>query len=469
MRRHLIAVISLAAAWAPAAASQSPDAGRAAFREILEEMVEIDSSPSTGSCTRVVQASEKRLRAAGFTDANLRVVIPPGKPDDGNIVAWLDGASDARKGVLLLAHIDVVDAKREDWERDPFTLVEENGFFYGRGVFDDKSMAAIFLDLMIRLKQEGFRPTRDLKMALTCGEETSNRVNGVEYMVNNHLELIDAEFALNEGGGPSLASRPMWFNLGVGQKIHQVVQLEVTNPGGHSSRPVPDNAIYRLSAALSRIEKFQFPVELNEVVRQSLATRGPIQGGKTGEAMTALAKNPKDKKALAVLEADPDVNNILRTTCVATQLDAGHAPNALPQRARAILSCRTMQTLSGDDLIKTLQKVVADDQVKVTIEKKRDASKALEMADEVMGPIRKMTEKMWPGLPIVPQMGAGANDGRFLLNVGIPTYGVHGIASVPGEVNAHGLNEKIRVKSLYEGREFLEGIVRMYVGPQPQG
>ncbi|MEZ5936821.1 MAG: M20/M25/M40 family metallo-hydrolase [Hyphomonadaceae bacterium] len=446
--------------------AQGADKGRAAFRDIYKEMVEIDSSPSTGSCTAVVRAAEARLKAAGFSADEYEVVIPEGKPDDGNIVAKISSTKKKpKKPVLLLAHIDVVDAKREDWERDPFTLYEQDGYFYGRGSADDKSMAAVWLDLMIRLKQEkSFKPSRDIKMALTCGEETSNRVNGVDYLVKNRRDWVDAGFAINEGGGGHLSEdgEPVWLTVGAGQKIHQVVAFEVTNPGGHSSRPVPDNAIYHLAGALKKLEAYSFPTELTDVVRESFRVRGPLEGGETGAAMSALAANPDDKDALAKLTANPDTNPQLRTTCVATQIDAGHAPNALPQRAKAIVSCRAMQTLSAEDLISQLEAVVDDPEVKVTIERKRNSSPPLVLSDEVMGPIRKTAEKMWPGVTIVPAMGAGANDGRFLLAVGIPTYGINGMFSKSGEANAHGLNEKIRVTSLYEGRDFLETIVRAY-------
>jgi acetylornithine deacetylase/succinyl-diaminopimelate desuccinylase-like protein len=240
----------------------------------------------------------------------------------------------------------------------------------------------------------------------------------------------------------------MWLTIGAGQKIHQVVTMEVINQGGHSTRPVPDNAIYQLSLALKKVERHAFPVELNDVVKASFLARGPLEGGELGAAMTAFAKDQSDAKALAVLAADPDTNPQLRTTCVATQLEAGHAPNALPQRAKATLSCRAMQTLSGDELVAQLQAVVGDPSVKVALERKRDPSPPAVLTEEFMGPVRKAVAKLWPGLPIVPSMGAGANDGRFLLAAGVQTYGVSGILSVPGESNAHGLNEKIRTKSL---------------------
>jgi acetylornithine deacetylase/succinyl-diaminopimelate desuccinylase-like protein len=451
---------------AATAADAGSDASRAAFREIYEEMVEIDSSPTTGSCTKVVEAAQRRLTAAGYTGEDVQPVIPEGKPDDGNIVARLRARDAKKEPVLLLAHIDVVDARREDWERDPFTLVEEDGFFYGRGASDDKSMAAVFLDLMIRLRQEkNFRPKRDLIMALTCGEETSNRVNGVDYLLKNHRDLVDAAFAINEGAGGLLSpdGRPLALQIQAGEKIHQVFSLEVTNPGGHSSRPVPDNAIYRLAQALEKVSALSFPVQVVPAVRENFRVTGPIVGGEMGAAMSAVAKDPSDQAAIDTLLKDPSYNSVLHTTCVATQIEGGHAQNALPQRAKATLSCRVMQGTTPEQVRDTLASTIGDSQVQVEIVRRREGSSAPPLTDEIMKPVRKIAAQLWPGVPIAPAMSAGATDGRFLLNAGIPTYGMSGMFAVPGETNAHGLNEKRRVKSLYEGREFLEGIVREYV------
>jgi acetylornithine deacetylase/succinyl-diaminopimelate desuccinylase-like protein len=448
------------------AAVADVDASREAFRAIYEELVEIDSSASTGSCTKLVRAVETRLKAAGFSGDDVQLVIPEGKPDDGNIVARIRATGSTKKGVLLLAHIDVVDAKREDWERDPFTLIEENGYFYGRGAVDDKSMAAVFLDLMIRLKQErNFKPRRDLIMALTCGEETSKRVNGVDYILKNHRELIDAAFAINEGAGGLLSEdgKPLALEVQAGEKVHQVYSLEVTNPGGHSSRPVPDNAIYRLAVATQRVAELSFPIQVNSVMREYFRVTGPILGGETGAAMSAVAKDPGDESALATLMKDPSYNAVVHTTCVATQVEGGHAPNALPQRATVTLSCRVMQGTTPEQVKETLEKAIGDPQVKVTIVRRREGSPAPQLTPEIMGPVKTQAAKLWPGVPVAPLMSAGATDGRFLMNAGIPTYGMSGMFAVPGETNAHGLNEKRRVKSLYEGRVFLEGIIRAYV------
>lgn len=463
MMRALLLALGLMALAAPAGAQElTPD--RAAFRAIYEQLVEIDSSPSTGSCTRAAEAMLVHLREAGYGEADAQVIVPDGRPDDGNLVAVLRGSS-RQRAVLLLAHIDVVDARREDWERDPFTLVEENGFFYGRGSADDNAMAAVFLDLMVRMKRENFRPRRTIRLALTCGEETSNRINGVDFLLNNHREWLQADFAINEGAGGILSAdgqRHIALNVQAGEKIHQVVTLEVTNPGGHSSRPVPENAIYRLSAGIGRIAAFQFPVELNPVTRAFFERMAPITGGEMGAAMSAIARNPNDAAAAATLARDPSFNAMMRTTCVATQLDAGHAANALPQRARATLSCRVLQGHTAEEIQADLQRALNDPQISVQIERRREGSRAPELTRAIMGPVEQAVNRLWPGTPIVPTMTVGATDGRFLNNAGIPTYGMSGMFSAPGETNAHGLNEKIRVQSLYEGRDFLEAIVRAY-------
>lgn len=460
MRAFLLALAIMAFGDAAVAQDLAPD--RARFRAIYEELVEIDSSPSTGSCTRAVNAMLVHLRAAGYSERDAQVIVPDGAPEDGNLVAVLRGTS--TRAVLLLAHIDVVDARREDWDRDPFTLVEENGYFYARGAADDKAMAAAFLDLMVRLREENFRPRRTIKLALTCGEETSNRINGVDYLLQHHREWMQADFAINEGAGGMLTpqGQPIAFNIQAGEKVHQVMTLTVTNPGGHSSRPVPENAIYRLSAALTRLSQYNFPVELTPVTRTFFERMAPIVGGATGGAMTALARNPRDAVAAATLAGDPSFNAIMRTTCVATQVEAGHAANALPQRAVATLSCRVLQGHSSDELRAELQRAIGDEQVVVEIVRRRDGSRPPRLTSQIMAPVERVVARMWPGTPIIPTMTPGATDGRFLNNAGIPTYGMSGMFSAPGESNAHGLNEKIRVQSLYEGRNFLDAIVREY-------
>jgi acetylornithine deacetylase/succinyl-diaminopimelate desuccinylase-like protein len=276
---------------------------------------------------------------------------------------------------------------------------------------------------------------------------------------------MDPAFAINEGGGGTLSDdgKPVALFISAGEKIHQVYVLEVTNPGGHSARPVPNNAIYRLSDALGKVSALAFPIEVTPVTRAFFERMAPLVDSSVGAAMNAVAKNPHDASALKALTARPGYNAMLRTTCVATQVNAGHAPNALPQRARAILSCRVMQGTSPEQVKEALEKTVADPQVTVSIEGKRDGSNAPVLTQEIMGPVEAAAKALWPGIPVVPRMEIGASDGRFLMNAGIPTYGMSGMFSQGNEVNAHGTNEKIRVKSVYESREFLESIVRTLV------
>lgn len=463
MRVWIVAFVMAFFAGGAAQAQNANDTSRQAFRSIYEELVNIDTSMASGSCTRAANAMAARLRAAGYPESDVQVIVPEGHPEDGNVVAVLRGTSRGR-AMLLLAHIDVVDARREDWERDPFTLVEENGYFYGRGAADDKAMAAVWVDLMARLKRENYRPRRDIRMALTCGEETSDRVNGVDYLIQNHREWVQAQFALNEGAGGVLAEdgRRIALNVQAGEKIHQVYTLEVTNPGGHSSRPRPDNAIYQLAAALERIAAYQFPVEITPVTRTYFERMAPIIGGPVGEVMAAVARNPNDERAVEVLTRDPSYNSIMRTTCVATMLNAGHAANALPQRADATLSCRVMQGHSPEEIQMRLQQAIGDAGVSVQIVRRRDGSQAPPLTRQIMGPVEHVAARMWPNVPIIPTMTPGATDGRYLNTAGIPTYGLSGMFATPGETNAHGLNEKIRVNSLYEGRVFLDAVVREY-------
>ncbi|MBI1185754.1 MAG: M20/M25/M40 family metallo-hydrolase [Alphaproteobacteria bacterium] len=464
--RAIVACALALASAVPVASAQTASAapGELEFRALYEELVEIDSSPTTGSCTRVVRAAQARLAAAGFTDSDAQLIIPDGAPEDGNLVARIEGANRRAGAILLLAHIDVVDARREDWTRDPFTLIEEDGYFYGRGVADDKAMAAIFLDMFIRMRTANYRPRRTLKLALTCGEETSNRVNGVDYLIRNHRDLIEADFAINEGGDGVLSEdgRPLALLIQVGEKIHQVFELEVTNPGGHSSRPVPENAIYRLSAGLQRLSHHQFPVSLSETTRRFFEHMAPIIGGDAGAAMTQLAADPGAQAAAAYLARNPNFNAMMRSTCVATQLDAGHAPNALPQRARATLSCRILQSETAEAVQAELERALNDPQIAVRIVRRRNPSPPPPLAPRVLDPAQAVAAQFWPGVPLVPYMVPGATDGRFLNAASIHTYGLSGIFSVPGESNAHGLNERLRVDSVMRARAYLDALIRAY-------
>jgi acetylornithine deacetylase/succinyl-diaminopimelate desuccinylase-like protein len=456
------AVIGFSAA--AAQAQERPD--QTAFKALYKELVETNTSLSAGSCTLAAERMAARLKTAGYPDADLHLFTAEGHPKEGGLVAVLPGSDPKLKAVLLLAHIDVVEAKREDWERDPFTLVEEGGYFYARGASDDKSMAAIWTDSLIRLRQEGYRPRRTIKMALTCGEETAGAFNGAQYLSEHHRDLIDAAFALNEGAGGEndKDGKKLLLEIQAGEKVAQNYRLEVTNPGGHSSRPTRDNAIYHLAGALTRIGGYEFPIQLNDATRGYFSAMAKIKGGETGAAMQALLADPTDARAVAAVEAgDLSWNAILHTTCVATMLDAGHATNALPQRARANVNCRIFPGVPIEEVRQTLEKVVADPQVKVTtLEIRGPTSAAPPLTPQIMAPIEKIAAEMWPGLPVVPIMQAGATDGQFLNGAGIPTYGVEGIFYDPDLGHIHGLNERIGVQSLYDGRDFLYRLVKAY-------
>ncbi|WP_312162263.1 M20/M25/M40 family metallo-hydrolase [Phenylobacterium sp.] len=465
MIRIFTAAALAAAAVASPVLAQDPRPDQLAFRELYKELIEINTTLSAGSCTAASEAMAARLKAAGFADEDLKIIVPPDRPKDGNLVATLKGTDAKAKPILLLAHIDVVEANRADWERDPFKLVEEDGFFYARGASDDKAQAAVWTDALARYKTEGFKPRRTLRMALTCGEETPDTFNGVQYLIKNHRELMDAAFVLNEGAGGRLDAQGQRVSLGVqaGEKVYQDYTLEVTNPGGHSSAPVRDNAIYHLSQGLARLGEYDFPVKLNEAVRANFLQMAKIEGGPMGEAMAAVARDPSDAAAVANVARDAGRNSMMRTTCVATMVDAGHAPNALPQRARANVNCRILPGEGVEATRETLIKVLADPAIKVTtVGEPSPVPPPPALSRQIMGPVESVAARLWPGVPVVPVMATGATDGRFLNAVGVPTYGLTGFFSELGGNGAHGLNEKLRVRSLYEGRDFLYEVVKLY-------
>ena len=440
---------------------------QAGLRDIYQQLIEINTTLSVGSCTEAAQAMAERLRAVGIPDTDIHVVVPPEWPTQGNLVASIPGSSADKGSILLLAHIDVVEAKREDWERDPFTLVEENGYFYARGAADDKAMAAIFVDALVRYKKAGYQPERTIKLALTCGEETPNNFNGVVYLLEHHRDLIDASFALNEGGRGYLEGqgRRLYNGVQAGEKLYQDYRLEVTNPGGHSSRPVKENAIYRLAAALDKVSAFEFPIEFNDTTRAYFKRMAAMKSGQVAEDLTALQQTPPPAEALARITANPSFNAVLHTTCVATMINGGHAPNALPQNASANINCRIFPGHSQEDIRNTLVQLVNDIAVTVSfVDPPETTSPPPPLTPEILGPIETVSQQMWPGVPVLPYMIAGATDARFLTPAGIPTYGVSGMFSEPGTVNAHGLNEKMLVASLYESQEFLDRLIRIYAG-----
>ena len=458
------AVLVLSSAASAQDAALRPD--QVAFRALYKELVETNTTLSSGNCTEAAAKMATRLKAAGFPDADLHAFAADGHPKEGGLVAVLHGSDPKARPMLLLAHIDVVEAKREDWVRDPFTLIEEGGYFYARGASDDKAQAAVWTDTLIRFKQSGFVPRRDVKMALTCGEETASAFNGAGYLAGHERALIDAAFALNEGAGGRLdaSGKPLVFNVQAGEKFPQDYRLEVTNPGGHSSRPTKNNAIYHLAGALTRISQYEFPIATTDASRGFFAKMAPVVGGEMGAAMTAFAKDPSDAKAAQVIAADPGYNGMLHTTCVATMLEAGHATNALPQRARANINCRIFPGTTVDQVRDTLASLAADPEVKViTLGARSEVSKSPPpLTPEIMQPIEALVAKMWPGVPIIPVLQPGATDGAFLTPVGIPTYGVSGLFGDPDGNGVHGLNERIRVESLYKGRDFMFALVQAY-------
>ncbi|ORB60880.1 peptidase M20 [Mycobacteroides saopaulense] len=449
---------------APATTTPSDNDDRSAFRDLYRELIETNTTASQGSCTEAAQKMADRLKAAGYADKDVVLFSPPDHPKDGGLVATLAGAEPAAKPILLLAHIDVVEAKREDWKRDPFTLVEENGYFYARGAEDDKAMAAIFVDNLIRYRAENFVPKRPIRLALTCGEEGGGQVNGAEWLQQNRPELVDAEFVINEGAGGDLdeENKPVLLEIQAGQKIYQDFTLEVTDEGGHSSQPRPFNAINALGAGLNRLAAAPFPVQLNDVTQAYFTAQAPLQPGEVGQAMSAIVANPHDQAAAAVLSRNPLYNATLRTTCVPTKIEGGHANNALPQRATANVNCRILPGGSAGAVQEAIIKAVDDPKVSVTPAKafRTDVASVPPLSPRIVDPIKAVAGSMWPGVPLVPTMSTGATDAIYFGKT--PVYGLSGIFAQPGETHAHGLDERIQVKSLYDGRAFLYQVVKLY-------
>lgn len=458
-------LFGLTIAAAPPALAQAPAPDEAAFRALYKELVETNTTISSGSCTLAAERMAARLKAAGYADADLTVFTVPDHPKEGGLVAVLKGSDPSAKALLLLAHLDVVEAKREDWTRDPFKLVEENGFFYGRGASDDKAMGAIFTDTMARLHGEP-RLKRTVKLALTCGEETTGVFNGAEWLAKNRRELIDAGFALNEGGGGRVSAdgKPLLLALQVAEKTAQNYTLEATNPGGHSSMPRPDNAIYELIAAVAKVGAYRFPVHINPTTRAFFERSAAISPPEIARAMRKIAADPADKAAEAVLSRDPLLNSTLRTTCVATLMDAGHAENALPQRARANINCRIAPGETVEQVRQTLERIVADRGVKVTAKDVRGPipTSSATLDPKVLGPAETLAKELYPGLPLVPTMSTGATDSIYLAAAGIPSYGAPGLLYEYDGGGIHGLNEHIRVSSLMKGRQYLYRLIKAY-------
>ena len=436
-----------------------------AFLALYKQLVETNTTLSSGSCTKAAELVAAHLKAAGFTDKDITMFSVPDHPKEGGLVAILPGTSTTAKPMLLLGHLDVVEAKREDWTRDPFTFIEENGYFYGRGTSDMKAMDAIWIDALSRFKQSGYQPKRTIKLALTCGEETNVAFNGADWLAKNKPDLIAAAFALNEGGGGRTDGhgKVVVQNIQVGEKASQSFRFETVNAGGHSSIPIRDNAIYELSDALLKVREYEFPVKFSDTTRAYFAKAGAARNDALGHAMVALSQNPNDTAAEAIVSKDRSYHSMLRTTCVATRLEGGHADNALPQRATATVNCRIFPGETVEQTQATLAKVIGDPGVKITpIPPIRPLASPPPLDPKIIGPAEKLVAKYFPGVPLIPSMSTGATDGIFLEAIGIPTYGAPGGWGDPDGNGAHGLNERRSERSVFVGRDFLTDLVKTY-------
>ena len=439
------------------ASTMPPEADQQLAHDIYKEIIEIKSGFTTGATTPVAQAVAKRLRAAEFPDSD--IFIGGAIPTKANLVVRFHGAG-RLKPILLLAHTDVVEARREDWSMDPFVFTEKDGYFYGRGTADDKAQAAVWIANLIRYRREGFKPDRDIIVALTADEEGGGPANGVAWLLENHRELIDAELCLNEGGrGQMVNGQRVSNEIQAAEKWYLDLRLEVRNKGGHSSLPVPDNAIYRLSNALVRLSQFGFPLKTNEATRAYFAGLARID---TTQARADLAKvEAGDLPAMRrIAETSPAWNSMLRTTCVATMLEGGHAPNALPQLAATNVNCRVLPDDSLQYVMDTLKKVVADDQVVISIANQEENSPSSPLRPDLVGTMSRITGTMWPGVIVLPTMSTGATDGRALRAAGIPPYGVQGFFNERDDNRSHGRDERMMIRSFYEGQTFLYELVK---------
>jgi acetylornithine deacetylase/succinyl-diaminopimelate desuccinylase-like protein len=456
--RSFALIVVLSCATNVRAQTTRPDAEKHLAHDIYKQFIEIQSGFTTGATTPVAEAAAARLKAAGFPDSD--IFVGGAIPKKGNLVVRYHGTG-GRKPILLLAHTDVVEAKREDWTMEPFQLIEKDGFFYGRGTGDDKAQAAVWIANLIRYKQEGFKPDRDIIVALTADEEGGGPYSGIQWLLKNHRELIDSEYALNEGGwGESLDGKKISNDVQVSEKYVINFRFEVHNKGGHSSLPVPDNAIYRLAVALERLSNFGFPLKTNEVTAAYFQQMAKIEDGPHKEDLAQAAAGSQEAMS-RLAAASPAWNATLRTTCVATQLEGGHAINALPQLAAATVNCRVLPEDSVDYVQSTLQKVVGDDQVSIKILGDTSAGPASPMRPDLLGAINQATEAIWPGVPTVPIMVMGATDGKYLRIAGIPTYGVQGFFFDRNDIRFHGRDERISVESFYEGQAFLYDLVKI--------
>jgi acetylornithine deacetylase/succinyl-diaminopimelate desuccinylase-like protein len=444
-----------------------PPANDVLFRSIYKELVEINTTESVGDTLVAANAMAKRLLDAGFPAADVQVLSSG--PRKGNMVARLRG-NGSKKPVLLMAHMDVVEAKREDWAFDPFVLQENDGYFRARGSVDDKAMATIFLANLVRLRNEAVMPDRDIILALTTDEELANSPHdGARWLLENHRDLIDAEFALNEGGGGTLRDgKPVSSNIQLAEKVYRSFTLEVKDPGGHSASPRRDNAITKLAEGLVRIADYEFPARLNPVTSAFLQIVAKFDPPEVRTALAALMAGDNRPEVLAPLSKRVNYNAQIRTTCVATMLEAGHAENAMAQTARATINCRLLPDENPDDVARQLKAAVKDDKIAVIPLGTIVDSPASPMSPEVIKAVEEIAADMWPGIPVIPTQSGGYTDSRWLRKYGIPAYGVSGVYSEEGKSGVHGLNEQVGVKQLFEAKEFLYRLVRRVAVGDPR-
>jgi acetylornithine deacetylase/succinyl-diaminopimelate desuccinylase-like protein len=463
------AAILMLAAGEAKAAEAPPRPDQLAFRELFRELVETDTSVASGSCTALAEKIAVRFRAAGFAEGQITLFKDAAFPLDGGLVVTVPGTSRKAKPMLLLGHIDVVNARAEDWVRSPFRFIEEGGYFYGRGTSDMKVLDAIWIDTLLRMKADGVKPKRTIKLALTCGEESGARMNGAQWLAEHRPDLIAAAFALNEGGAGDTDGHGKLLSqtMQTSEKAYRNFELQTTNPGGHSSMPVDDNAIYQLADALRQVRGLKFPVRFNDTTRTYFAKVGAARGDALGTAMAQLAADPADKAAEAVVSEDRTLNAMLRTTCVATLLEAGHASNALPQRAKATINCRIVPGEDEDTTRAALVRAIGDAGVSVTrTGRVRPLAVPPPLDPKIMGPAEKLAARHYPGVPLVPAMMTGATDATYLGPLGIPTYGVPGPFRDPDGNGLHGLNERHSVQSAYRARDYLYDLVKAYAAQE---
>ena len=457
MPRFLVPPIFGLFALTLSAANLPPMQDQQLAREIYKQMIEVKSGFTTGTTTPIAEAVAARLKTAGFPASD--IFVGGAAPHKANVVVRYHGTG-ARKPILLLAHIDVVEAKREDWTTDPFTFIEKDGYFYGRGTQDDKAQAALWIANLIRYKREGFQPDRDIIVALTADEEGGGPYNGADWLVKNKRSLIDAEYALNEGGrGEIVNGKRIANNIALAEKTFVNLRFEVRNKGGHSARPVADNAIYHLAGGLYRLSSFGFPFQLSDLTRAYFRQLAKIEKGSTAVDLASIAENSEDAMK-RIATTSPALNAMMRTTCVATMLEGGHATNALPQLAAANVNCRLLPNDTVENVIAQLTKVVADDQIKITVVVDEGASPISPLRPDILKAIERVSDTMWPGVVIVPTMTVGGTDGRYLRSAGIPTYGTQGLFNDRDDVRAHGRDERMLVESFYEGQTFLYELVK---------